>query len=147
MIEQLQKYFAAPLERAGVFSRVPIILEDALSTAARAGEALARGAGRCVIVRRPALRFAGLSPGGAPAWEVETIELEFYESAAGREAPAGADAPGAYDLALSAAELFARAYPREVSLEGIREEKDESGGICSALLTLRSSVRFTPTAL
>ena len=121
------------------FAGVAILLEDSLSTGVRAAEAISQGGGLCIVIRRPALTCSGYTVDRSPVWEAASSEIEIWEGSAYR---AGEDAPGSYELARAAPRVFAQAQ-NEISIIGIREEKDEAAGIASVILTISYTFFFT----
>ena len=118
---------------------VPVVCEDALDVEASAAKALEESGGICLAVMTPALDSKGRNSRGDEVVGVSELALSVAETAANR---IGDGRTTALDAAASAAIALTRAWPRTVTLSGIRQTQE--GGMLVATARLATSFTLTP---
>lgn len=118
---------------------VPVVCEDALDVEASAAKALEESGGICLAVMTPALDSIGRNSRGEEVVEVSELALSVAETAANR---IGDGRTTALDAAAAAAIALTRAWPRTVTLSGIRQTQE--GGMLVAIARLATSFTLTP---
>lgn len=118
---------------------VPVVCEDALDVEASAAKALEESGGICLAVMTPALDSKGRNSRGEEVVGVSELALSVAETAANR---LGDGRTTALDAAAAAAIALARAWPRTVTLSGIRQTLE--GGMLVATARLATSFTLTP---
>ena len=118
---------------------VPVVCEDELDVEASAAKALEESGGICLAVMTPALDSVGRNSRGEEVVEVSELALSVAETAANR---IGDDRTTALDAAAAVAIALTRAWPRTVTLSGIRQTQE--GGMLVATARLATSFTLTP---
>ncbi|MBQ6926522.1 MAG: hypothetical protein IJQ73_17955 [Kiritimatiellae bacterium] len=118
---------------------VPVVCEDALDVEASAAKALEESGGICLAVMTPALDSVGRNSRGEEVVEVSELALSVAETAANR---IGDGRTTALDAAAAAAIALTKAWPRTVTLSGIRQTQE--GGMLVAIARLATSFTLTP---
>ena len=118
---------------------VPVVCEDALDVEASAAKALEESGGICLAVMTPALDSVGRNSRGEDVVEVSELALSVAETAANR---LGDGRTTALDAAAAAAIALTKAWPRTVTLSGIRQTQE--GGMLVATARLATSFTLTP---
>ena len=118
---------------------VPVVCEDALDVEAAAAKAMEESGGICLAVMTPALDSKGRNSRGEEVVGVSELALSVAETAANR---LGEGRTTALDAASAAAISLTRAWPRTVTLSGIRQTQE--GGMLVATARLATSFTLTP---